>query len=55
MSLRCFECGRGRDFNTLVLFASDGNFDEEMPVPSYSNFYTDCAAFNDFKEDYFDP
>lgn len=50
MSLGCFECGRGGAFNTLILFTSDGNFDVEKPVSHYSNFYTDCATLNDFKE-----
>ena len=50
MSLACFECGREGAFKILILFASDGNFDPEKPVSHYSNFYTDCAAFGDFKE-----
>lgn len=50
MSLACFECRRGGVFNTLILFAEDGNFDPEKPASHYSNFYTDCAAFGDFKK-----
>ncbi|MEK7532732.1 MAG: hypothetical protein AAB579_03990 [Patescibacteria group bacterium] len=50
MSLACFECRRGGAFNTLVLFASDGDFDPEKSVSHYPSFYTDCAAFGDFKK-----
>src|SRR3989344_7630074 len=50
MSLSCFECERIGAFNTLIIFARDGNFDPEKPVSHYHNFYTDCAAIGQFKK-----
>src|SRR3989344_2586557 len=50
MSLSCFECERIGAFNTLIIFARDGNFDPEKPVSHYHNFYTDCATIGQFKK-----
>ena len=49
MSLWCLECQRQGAFNTLILFSKEG-FDPEELVAHYPNYYTDCAAFDDFEE-----
>ena len=50
MSLVCLECNCIGAFNTLVIFDSNGKFDPQKLVSDYSNFYTDCATFDDFSE-----
>ena len=50
MSLACYECGKIREFDTLVLFDADGVFNFAVPISWYCNFYTCCASFDGVAE-----
>ena len=49
MSLACFECGQGGEFNTLVVHLL-GKESLNRRISSLPNFYTCCASVNTFKE-----
>ena len=49
MSLACLECGRGGEFDTLVVHLM-GDCSTDRSVSSLPNFYTCCVGVGSFKE-----